>query len=62
MHEFRCPHTECNERLTSSDKDDLMGQVSRHLQEVHKIESPTQSLLNYLMGTALTRSSARSAR
>lgn len=58
MHEFQCGSPVCNSRFTAPSKDELMREVTRHVQQVHRIPKPTKSILGYLEATAVTETAS----
>jgi predicted small metal-binding protein len=55
MHEFQCGHQECSSQFTASDKNQLMTKVAEHLRESHNVDTATQTLMNYLEATCVTK-------
>lgn len=62
MQEFRCGHQECGSRLTATSNDELKRLMAQHLKEVHDVDRPTQTLMNYLETTCVTSVPDRAAR
>lgn len=54
-YDYRC-HTAgarpCGFRAQTNDENELRKQIERHLVEVHKVNPPTKTVVNYLMRTA----------
>lgn len=50
MPQFRCVDVgaSCKGHFVAANNEDLIRQVSEHLQKVHKIEVPSQTLLSYI--------------
>lgn len=42
----------CKAKFSASSMDDLLRQVSDHLQTKHKVKKPTQTLLNFVVKVA----------
>jgi len=53
MHEFHCGSPVCNSRFSADSKEELMREVTRHVQDKHRIPAPTKSILGYLEATAV---------
>jgi predicted small metal-binding protein len=56
MHEFQCGHQECSSTLASSDKNYLQVQIADHLRDKHNVQTPTETLMTYLLTTCVTTS------
>jgi predicted small metal-binding protein len=54
-YDYRC-HTAgarpCSFRTETNDENELRRQIERHLVEVHRVDPPTKTVVNYLMRTA----------
>jgi predicted small metal-binding protein len=50
MPRFRCVDVgaDCKGQFVAANNQDLIREVSEHLQKVHKVKLPTQTLLNYI--------------
>ena len=50
MPQFRCVDVgaECKGHFVAATNEELMKQVTEHLQEVHQVKLPTQTLLGYI--------------
>ncbi|MGQ0678092.1 MAG: DUF1059 domain-containing protein [Actinomycetota bacterium] len=50
MPQFRCVDVgaNCKGHFVAANNEDLIRQVSDHLQKVHKVTLPSQTLLNYI--------------
>ena len=50
MPQFRCVDVgaDCKGHFVAANKEDLIRQVSEHLQKTHKVALPSQTLLNYI--------------
>lgn len=53
MHEFQCGSPVCKSRFSAPSKEELMAEVTRHVQQAHRIPQPTKSILAYLEETAV---------
>jgi predicted small metal-binding protein len=54
MPQFRCVDVgaDCKGHFVAATKEDLIRQVSEHLQEVHAVKMPTETLLKYIAKNA----------
>lgn len=54
MPQFRCVDVgaNCRGHFVAATSEDLVRQVAEHLQEVHKVKRPSQTLLNYITKNA----------
>lgn len=52
-HEFQCGSPVCSSRFSADSRDELMQEVTRHVQVEHRIPKPTKSILGYLEATAV---------
>jgi predicted small metal-binding protein len=59
VYEFNCGHQECSSQIRSSNKDELMRQVTEHLKESHNVQTASQTILGYLETTCVTTTSDR---
>jgi predicted small metal-binding protein len=54
-YDYRC-HTAgarpCGFRAETNDENELRRQIERHLAEVHLVDPPTKTVVNYLVRTA----------
>lgn len=48
MYEFRCGSPACSTRLTAPTKDELMGEVGKHVVVKHRVPAPTKSMVAFL--------------
>lgn len=48
MHEFQCGSPVCTTKFTADTKDDLMREITKHVQSTHKIPKPTKSIMQFL--------------
>ncbi len=49
--EFRCSDIgadTCKKHFVAATLDELMGQVAEHLRTVHRVKTPTQTLMTYI--------------
>lgn len=53
MHEFQCGSPVCSSRFSARSREDLMREVGKHVQDVHRVPAPTKSILDYLESTAV---------
>lgn len=51
MPQFRCVDVgaSCKGHFVAANSEDLIKQVSEHLQKVHKVALPSQTLMNYIV-------------
>ncbi len=49
MHEFQCGSPVCDTRITAPTKDQLMAEVTRHVQRDHHIPKPTKPIMDFLV-------------
>ena len=54
MPQFRCVDVgaDCKGHFVAANSEDLIRDVSEHLQKVHKVKLPTQTLLEYIAKNA----------
>jgi predicted small metal-binding protein len=55
MHEFQCGHQECSSSFTASDKEYLKVQIADHLRDAHNVQTPTETIMTYLVDTCVRR-------
>ncbi|MGH8934624.1 MAG: DUF1059 domain-containing protein [Egibacteraceae bacterium] len=53
MKEFRCVSPECKSEFTATDKEELKRKMAQHLKDAHNVQTPTQTIVNYLETTAV---------
>lgn len=61
MYEFRCGHQHRGGRLSAPSSDELKDLIAQHLKQVHDVDRPTQTLLEYLQTTCVTSPPERAA-
>ena len=54
MHEFQCGSPVCSTRITAPTREQLMHEVTRHVQEDHHIPQPTKSIMDFLAENTIT--------
>lgn len=62
MQEFTCGHDECGGRLTATTNEELKSLIAQHLKQVHDVDRPTQTLMNYLETSCVTTVSGSGSR
>ena len=48
MHEFQCGSPVCDTRISTATREQLMAEVTRHVQQDHHIPKPTKSIMDFL--------------
>lgn len=48
MYEFRCGSPVCTTHFTADTKDELMGEVAKHVHAKHRISNPSKSLVQFI--------------
>ena len=60
--EFQCDSPECSSHFTAGDSEEMRREIAKHLKDAHDIDTPTQTIMNYLETTSVTETSGRAAR
>jgi predicted small metal-binding protein len=55
MYEFACGSPVCNTHLSAPTRDELLGDVLKHVEKKHKIAKPTKSLVEFLVANTVTQ-------
>lgn len=53
MQEFRCASPECKSQFTAPTKEELTRKMAEHLKDAHNVQTPTQTIVNYLVETSV---------
>ena len=48
MHEFQCGSPACSTRFSAPTKEQLMAEITRHVQQEHHIPQPPKSIMDFL--------------
>jgi predicted small metal-binding protein len=48
MYEFQCGSPVCHSHFSAPSKDELMGQVARHVATKHRVAAPSKSLVAFV--------------
>ncbi|MCW2631287.1 MAG: hypothetical protein JWR88_249 [Pseudonocardia sp.] len=59
--EFQCDSPECSSHFTAADTEEMRREIAKHLRDVHDIDTPTQTIMNYLETTSVKETSGRAA-
>jgi predicted small metal-binding protein len=55
MYEFACGSPVCKTHFTAPTREELLGNVLKHVDEKHHIPKPTKSLVDFLVANRVTQ-------